>query len=304
MLNEMAVFSQVVDSGSFSAAARHLGLTTSAVSRHVGRLEAHLGERLLLRTTRALSLTELGQQVYDACARMLGSARDVHALAGSALAGPRGLLRLSAPVIFGQTWLAPRLPGFLAAYPDVNLQLTLADRYMDLVNDGVDLAIRISHSVAPGLAVRPLLTFRYLLIASPDYLLRQGTPDSPGALATHACCYLGFGDFGNEWTLHQDGRRVSVSVPSRLTINNSGAIVALAAAGGAIGLVPEFAAQQALQDGHVVRVLPDWEFDAPYTGSVQFVYTPGRHVALKIRAFIDYFLDAPAVSADGATASP
>lgn len=294
MLNEMAVFSQVVDSGSFSAAARHLGLTTSAVSRHVGRLEAHLGGRLLLRTTRALSVTELGQQVHDACGRMLGSARDVHALAGSARAGPNGLLRLSAPVVFGQTWLVPKLPGFLAAYPDVDLTLTLIDRYTDLVNDGVDLAIRISDSVAPGLASRPLLTFRYVLVASPGYLHEYGTPLTPGELATHACCHLGYGDFGGAWTLHKDGASVVVDVPARLTINNSGAIVAMAAAGGAIGLVPEFAAQEAVDDGRVVRILPQWELGEPYTGTVQFVYTPGRHVALKIRAFIDYVLGAAA----------
>lgn len=292
MLNEMAVFSQVVDSGSFSAAARHLDLTTSAVSRHVGRLEAHLGGRLLLRTTRALSLTELGQQVHEACGRMLGSARDVHALAGSARAGPNGMLRLSAPVVFGQTWLAPRLPGFLAACPEVDLKLTLIDRYIDLVNDGVDLAIRISDTVAPGLASRPLLTFRYVLIASPGYLLRHGTPTTPGELAAHACCHLGYGDFGGAWSLHLGDRKAVVDVSARLTVNNSGAIVAMAAAGGAIGLVPEFAAQEALDDGRVVRILPAWELGEPYTGSVQFVYTPGRHVALKIRAFIDYFIAA------------
>ncbi len=294
MLNEMAVFSQVVDSGSFSAAARHLGLTTSSVSRHVGRLEAHLGGRLLLRTTRALSLTELGRQVHEACGRMLGSARDVHALADSIQAGPRGLLRVSAPVVFGQVWLAPRLPGFLAAYPDVDLQLTLIERYVDLVNDGVDLAIRIADRVAPGLASRPLMAFRYLLIASPGYLLRHGAPGTPEALATHACCHLGYNNFGGAWTLHSEGRSASVDVAARLTVNNSAAIVAVAAAGGAIGLVPEFAAAEALAAGRVVRVLGDWEMGEPYTGSVQFVYTPGRHVASKIRAFIDYFLESPA----------
>lgn len=294
MLNEMAVFSQVVDCGSFSAAARQLGITTSAVSRHVGRLEAHLGGRLLLRTTRALSVTELGQQVHDACARMLASAREVHALAGSDRAAPNGTLRVSAPLVFGQHWLAPKLPGFLAAYPEVDLQLNLINRSVDLINDGVDVAIRIASTLAPGLASRPLCTFAYVLIASPDYLRRHGTPRTPEALAEHACCHLGYGRFGGSWTLNQGARSVTVNVTGRVLINHSAAIVALVAAGGAIGLVPDFAAADALRDGTVVRVLADWELGEPYTGAAHFVYTPGRHVALKIRAFIDYFVAAAA----------
>jgi DNA-binding transcriptional LysR family regulator len=292
MLNEMAVFSQVIDCGSFSAAARHLGITTSAVSRHVGRLEAHLGGRLLLRTTRALSVTELGQQVHDACARMLASAREVYALAGSDRAGPNGTLRVSAPLVFGQHWLAPKLPGFLAAYPDVDLQLNLINRPVDLVNDGVDVAIRIAEALAPGLASRPLCTFEYVLVASPGYLAERGAPATPEALVEHACCHLGYGRFGGAWTLHQGARSVTVNVKGRVLINHSAAIVALVAAGGAIGLVPDFAANDALRDGSVVRVLADWTVGAPYTGAVHVVYTPGRHVALKIRAFIDYIVAA------------
>lgn len=295
MLNEMPVFSQVVDSGSFSAAARHLVLTTSAVSRHVGRLEKHLGGRLLLRTTRALSLTELGQQVYASCERMLGNAREVHALAGSYGVSPTGTLRLGAPVVFGQNWLAPKLPGFLEKFPDVNVTLTLIDRPVDLVHDGVDLAIRIGDTVAPGLITRPLCTFEYVLIASPEYLRRHGTPAAPEELTNHCCSYLGYGRFGHDWTLTDGTRSVSVSVTGRLTINNSAALVAAVAEGGAIGLVPEFAAQSALGDGRVVRILAAWQLSEPYVGSAQFVYTPGRYIARKIRAFIDYFVsDGPA----------
>lgn len=294
MLNEMAVFSRVVDCGGFSAAARQLGLTTSAVSRHVGRLETHLGGRLLLRTTRALSVTELGQQVHDACARMLGNAREVHALADSYRAGPNGVLRVSAPIVFGQTWLAPKLPAFLATYPEVDLTLTLIDRPVDLVNDGVDLAIRIAPALAPGLATRPLATFPFVLIGAPDYLSRRGVPVAPEDLRHHQCCYLNNLPLGDSWTLQQGARRVTVKAAARLTINNSGAIVAMVAAGGAIGMVPEFAAQSALDSGRVVRILPNWELGEPHSSAVHFVYTPGRHVALKIRAFIDYFAAAAA----------
>jgi len=290
MLKEMAIFAQVVDSGGFSAAARHLGITTSAVSRHVTRLEGHLGGRLLLRTTRSLSLTELGEQVHAACARMLGTAREVHAMAGSYSARPNGVIRVSAPVVFGQTWLAPRLPGFLDACPEVDVRLTLVDRKVDLAEDGVDLAIRIARELAPGLAARPLCAMRYLLVASPAYLAQHGAPPTPGDLPSHRCCYLGYGSFGADWTLRRGATAARVQVRGRLTINNSAAIVALAESGGAIGLVPDFAAAAALAAGRLLQVLPDWEFEAPYTGSVHAVYTPGRHVALKVRALIDYLV--------------
>lgn len=290
MLNEMAVFAQVVDSGGFSAAARQLGITTSAVSRHVSRLEAHLGGRLLLRTTRALSLTELGQQVHGACVRLLGTAREVHAMAGSYGTRPTGVIRVSAPVVFGQTWLAPRLAGFLDACPEVDVRLTLIDRTVDLAEEGVDLAIRIARELAPGLAARPLCAMRYVLVAAPAYLASHPAPDTPEQLPRHRCCHLGYDRFGSSWTMARDGRQVRIEVPARLTINNSAAIVALVEGGGGIGLVPDFAADAALRAGRVRQVLPEWEFCEPYTGTVHAVYTPGRHVALKVRALIDYLV--------------
>lgn len=292
MLREMAIFAQVVDSGGFSAAARQLGLTTSAVSRHVTRLEAHLGGRLLHRTTRSLALTELGQQVHAACARMLSTAREIHLLAGSYSARPNGVMRVTAPIVFGQVWLAPKLPGFLAMYPEVEVRLTLVDRTVDLIEEGADVAIRIARELAPGLAARPLCGMRYVLAASPGYLAAHGAPDTPQALRDHPCVHLDYGPFGGQWTLHRGAEKVTLSVPSRLTINNSGAILAAVEAGGGIGLLPDFTARAALAEGRVVRLLPEWEFDEPYAGSVHAVYLPGPHLALKVRAFIDYLVAA------------
>ncbi|QDL56809.1 LysR family transcriptional regulator [Rhodoferax aquaticus] len=314
----MAVFSQVVDSGGFSAAARQLRLTTSAVSRHVTRLEQQLGGRLLQRTTRSIKLTELGAQVYAGCARMLSTAREVHTLAGSYSARPNGLVRLTAPVVFGQVWLAPRLPGFLARYPDVSVQLSLVDRNVDLVEDGVDLAIRISRELSPTLAARTVCAMRYVLVASPDYLATYGVPAHPADLQTHACIYLGYGAYGDTWTLHPlaqgadaktppkgkatgqgKGKRsesvalddtVQVKVASRAAVNNSAAIMAMVQAHGGIGLVPDFSAQAALASGAVHHVLPDWAMGEPYTGTVYAVYTPGPHLPLKTRALIDYLV--------------
>ncbi len=293
MLKEMAMFVQVVDSGGFSAAARLLGLTTSAVSRHVTRLEAHIGGRLLQRTTRKLALTELGQQVHAGSVRMLAAAREVHALAGTYSEHPTGVIKVSAPVVFGQVWLAPRLPGFLKQYPDVEVRLTLVDRNVDLIEEGVDLAIRIARELAPGLAARALCPMRYVLVASNTYLQQHGAPAIPQELPAHACISLGYGAFGQDWTMQAGTERATVHVPCRLTVNNSAAIMAAVEAGGGIGLVPDFAAQAALDGARVQRVLPAWDLSEPYAGTVHAVYTPGRHIALKIRALIDYLAEHP-----------
>ncbi|MDE2428831.1 MAG: LysR family transcriptional regulator [Burkholderiales bacterium] len=297
----MAIFVQVVDSGGFSAAARQLELTTSAVSRHVARLEAYMGGRLLQRTTRSLALTELGQQVHEGCSRMLSTAREIHALAGSYSARPNGVIRVTAPVVFGQVWLAPKLPGFLARYPEVDVQLTLVDRTVDLIDEGVDLAIRIARELAPGLAARPLCPLRYVLVASPDYLAKRGMPATPQELPQHQCIYLGYARFRENWTLEKGTQTASVRVPTRFTVNNSAAILAAVEAGGGIGLIPDFAALAPLEAQRVQQVLPDWEFKEPYTGSVHAVYLPGKYLALKIRALIDYLVEVQAAQTADAT---
>ncbi len=293
LLKEMAIFAQVVDSGSFSAASRQLGIATSAVSRHVSRLEAHMGGRLLQRTTRSLSLTELGQQVHAGCVRMMASAREVNALAGRYSAQPTGVIRVTAPIVFGQMWLSPRLPGFLARYPDVDIHLTLVDRTVDLIEEGEDLAIRIARELSPGLAARPLCAMTYVLVASPAYLDGHGEPAGPAALSQHRCVCLRHSELGGSWSMQRGDENVTVAVPTRITINNSAAVMAAVEAGGGIGLVSDFAAQAALDGGRVHRVLADWQVGEPHRRMIHAVYVPGRHIALKIRAFIDYLAASP-----------
>ncbi|KWR91309.1 LysR family transcriptional regulator [Cupriavidus sp. IDO] len=289
-LNAMAVFARVVECGSFSAAAQELGMTPSAVSRHVSRLEATLGASLLQRTTRAFALTELGQSVYAACARMTAAAREVTALGGDHTGEPHGVLRVSAPVSFGQAWLAPRLPALLARYPALELQITLADRMVDLVEEGLDVAIRIARELAPGLVARPLREVHYRLVASPAYVRQHGAPATPNDLPAARCLYLGYGAFGEHWTLRPKagGDSLSVRIPPRLTLNNSLAIVTMVERDAGIGLVPDFSAADGLADGRLVTVLDDWDILEPYVGTAYAVYTPTRHVAPKVRAFVDH----------------
>ena len=288
LLKEMAIFAQVVESGGFSAASRQLGIATSAVSRHVSRLEAHMGGRLLQRTTRSLSLTELGAQVHAGCVRMLASAREVNALAGRYSAQPTGVIRVTAPIVFGQMWLSPRLPGFLAQYPEVDVHLTLVDRTVDLIEEGEDLAIRIARELAPGLAARPLCAMTYVLVASQAYLDAHGTPATPAQLAQHRCICLRHSELGGSWSMQRGDERASVAVQTRVTINNSAAVMAAVEVGGGVGLVSDCAAQAALDTGRVRRVLEDWQVGDPHRRMIHAVYVPGRHIALKIRAFIDY----------------
>lgn len=295
LLSEMVVFARVVEARGFAPAARALGLTTSAVSRSVARLEAALGLKLLHRTTRAVSLTEDGAEVYPGCARLLQTARDVQSLAGRFASTPRGKLRVSAPPVFGELWLAPKLPGFFARWPEVEIELVLVDRVVDLVDEGFDLALRIvaPDALAPGLVARRLGEMGYVLVASPDYLQRRGRPATPAALASHACIWLGYGAFGERLQMQRDGEApVDVQLTGPLTVNNSAAILATVEAGLGIGLVPDFAAAAGLRDGRLERLLADWRFAGGYaTRGVHAVYAPTRHLPRKVRALIDHLAE-------------
>ncbi|MDH0863919.1 LysR family transcriptional regulator [Mitsuaria sp. GD03876] len=291
MFDEMAVFAQVVESGSFSAAGKRLSLPTSSVSRHVARLEKQLGARLLDRSTRAISMTELGQQVYAACRRMTAAAQDVHAMAGVYGAKPIGTVRVSAPVVFGQLWIAPRLPEFVARHPEVNVDLMLTDRTVDLIEEGIDIAFRIAREIAPGLVSRRLMTIGQQLVASVDYAKRHPLPTEPSALNDHALIQFNFERF-ERWTFQREGEECQVLPASRIRSNNSGATLAMVEAGGGIGLMPAYVAAPGIAAGRLVPVLPEWRLHETFCSDVHMVYTPGKHLPLKTRALIDFLVGA------------
>ena len=287
MLNEMAAFAHVVHYGGFSQAARILGVEPSSVSRSVARLEKSLGAKVLVRNTRSLALTELGSKVYGECEKLLSAARGVADLAGRYSASPMGLLRVSAPVVLGQLWLAPLLARFMAACPDVDLQLSLSDQLVDLIDGQIDVAVRIAAELPQGYAARRLFDVAYLLVASPAYLAAHPGLDHPDQLGAHTCLHLGYGAFGPVWPFRRGEDSAKVTVPSRYAINNSQALCTALEDGAGLGVVPDFTARAALAAGRLVHVFPDWTLDGTYARAVFAIHAAGPQVAPKVRAFVD-----------------
>ena len=290
-LDEMVVFARVVEFGGFSAAARRLGMTTSAVSRSVSRLESHIGGRLLNRSTRAISVTELGRKVHTACAAIAETAREIEAFAGHYAGTPSGRLKISAPVAHGRLCVLPVLCHFLDEYPEIEVQLDLTERIVDVVGESYDVAIRAVPSLPPGMVARPLMHTRTILVASPRYLSIAGAPSDPSDIAAHAGVYTDIGESPRELILRQGATERRTLLPARMTINDSSAIVAAVLDGRGIGIVADYAAAAGLRDGSLVPVLPEWAIVDPRTNlMVHAIYSPTRHLPRKVRAFIDYFV--------------
>ena len=283
----MVVFARVVDAGSFSGAARQLGLTPSAVSRQVARLEGVLRVRLLERTTRKLRLTEAGSAAFTRCQALVAAAREVMALSDSQSATPRGLVRVSMPKAFGRQVVHPLMPSFLARYPEVDVQLIITDRTVDLFEESVDLAIRITDAPPPGLAGRPLTTIRHLVCASSQYLAAHGTPAHPRDLAQHSCLYLGEDERDRHWRFQRGAEEATVRVSGRYVANHSEVRLDGARQHLGIASLPEFTAREALAKADLVTVLDDWEHKTDYAGMAWLLYPPNRFLAAKLRVWID-----------------
>lgn len=287
-LTEMATFVRVVETGSFSAAAMQLGITPSAVSRQVGRLERALSTRLLERTTRKLRLSESGAEAFKRCQEMVFAARSVMAMGGTFNGEAEGLIRVSVPKAFGRFVVHPYIPEFLRQHPKVDVQLILNDRYVDLIDDNVDLVIRITDQPAPGLAGRPLMLVEHLICASPAYLNASGHPQHPRDLTKHSCLYLGENTNDRQWKFKKDAESVTVTVHGRYIANHTEVRLEGVLENFGIGSLPFFTARKAMQAGLITRVLPDWDFIASYYGTAWILYSPTRYLSPKLRAFIDY----------------
>ena len=275
------MFLAVVETGSFAAAAARLGTGSGQASKLVARLEADLGVKLLNRTTRALSLTQAGQAYAERLRALVEAWDDLETEVQNAAVSPRGLIRLTAPLSFGTTRLAPLLARFAADFPEIALEVHFADRVVNLVEEGFDAAIRVGTPTDTTLTGRKLCTARVLTLASPAYLATHGTPKVPEDLANHPCIIdLNFRE-PHRWPF----RTAKVAVSGRLAFSNATACLAAAEAGLGIASVPDFVADAALADGRVVPILTD--FDPPLLG-VFALYPSGRHLPAKVRVLVDF----------------
>ena len=291
LLPDMAVFALVVERGSFSAAARQLGMTPSAISRQVARLESALGVRLLERSTRQLRLTEAGDATLQRCRSMLDAADEAVQLAQQQHARPQGTVRVSMPKAFGRFVVAPLIPAFLAAYPQVNVELFISDRDVDPLAEGLDFTVRVTDSPPPGMAGRPLMPIRQLLCASPQYLASHGRPGHPRELANHLCLYLAEHAGDKRWQLRRGNEQLSVTVQGRYATNHSELRLQGVLAHLGIAPLPHCTAQAALAAGQIETVLDDWEFTTAYRGMAWLLYPPNRYLPPKVRVLIDYLAD-------------
>jgi len=285
-LGEMQAFIAVVDQGGFTGAADRLGISKSAVSKHVSALEARLGARLLNRTTRRVSPTEIGLQYYDRARAVLDTAEEADALVAAHQESPRGKLKVSAPLSFGTLHLSPLIAEFLCDHPDVSIDLSLDDRRIDLIDGGFDIAIRIGTLEDSSLMARKLATLRRLFVASPGYLEAQGKPATLAELSRHQLLHYSFLSSGNFWKVNTPtGEERQVRTGGRIAANNGEILVDAAIAGLGIAYCPAFLASRALASGTLVEILAD--HPQPDT-DLHAVYPPGRYVQPKTRAFIDF----------------
>ena len=287
-LDAMEVFAEVVEAESFSGAARALGISKSAVSKQIGRLEDRLGVRLLNRTTRRLSLTEAGAGYYEASRRVLDEALAAETAVSSLAAAPRGLLKLNAPMSFGFLHLARAIPAFHARHPQIVVDAAMNDRFVDLVEEGYDLAIRISELRDSSLIARRLAPSRTLLCASPDYLARRGEPRQPQDLKDHDCLIYSAIDLPQEWRFAGPNGPVRVKVKGPFQANNGDALCSAAMAGMGIVRLPTFIAGEHLVAGRLVPVMCG--FPAGEQG-IYAVYPHSRNLSAKVRAFVDFLAE-------------
>lgn len=285
-LTSMAVFATVVDANSFSAAAAQLGLSKSAVSKQVSSLERRLGTQLLNRTTRRLGLTEAGAALYERCARIMSELADAQAELGQMHGQPRGLLRVSAPVSFGKQHIAPQLGHFLRENPEVHIDLSLSDRFVDLIEERFDCAVRVAQLPDSSLMARRLAPARRVVCGSPAYFKRHGLPHTPDDLRQHNCLQYSYLASSNGWPFAGPNGNFTVRVAGNLETNNGDVLREAALNGVGIALIPTFMIGDDLRAGRLQAVLT--EFDG-WQASVYAVYPATRHVAPKVRAFVDYF---------------
>lgn len=285
-LTDIAVFIQVVDAGSFTAAADKLGLSKSVISKYVSRLENRLGARLLNRSTRKLSLTEVGRGFYQRSQQGLRELEEAEAEVSRLQAAPRGVLRINSPMSFGILHISPVLPEFLRLYPDLAVDMSLDDRRIDLVEDGFDLAIRIGDLPDSSLVARRLGPCRHVVCGTPAYFEQHGTPRTPDELRNHNAITFRYQDSPSEWHfVSPNGGSVRVPVSGTIQMNNSLGLREALLQDAGITLTPSFVVGADIKTGRLKAVLTEYR---ALELSIYAVYAERRHLSPKVRAFIDF----------------
>lgn len=288
-LEGLPVFVRTVREGSFSAAARALDLTPSAVSKQIGRLEDRLSVRLFNRTTRRLSLTEEGAAFYERAGRILADLEDAAESISGLKAEPRGRLRITLPTAFGILHLLPALPDYLGRHPEVTLEIDLNDRFVNMVEEGFDLALRVGDLEDSSLIGRRLAANRRVLAAAPGYLAGRTAPQRPADLAEHDCLIYTYRAQRHEWHLvDENGKECVVSVAGKIETNNPMMMREAALAGLGVVLLPLWIIGPDLKAGRLRRLLPTHHWP---DNAIQAVYPPGRHLSAKVRSFLDFLVE-------------
>lgn len=285
----LRVFRRVIELNGFAAAARDLDLSNAAVSKFIKDLEADLGTPLILRTTRSLRLTDTGHDYFNQITRILDDLGKADDAVRSSGAEPRGVLRVSAPLSLGLVLLSAILARFAVRYPELDLDVEFGDQPVDLIEGRFDLAIRGGLLRDSSLKARKLMDIERVVCASPDYLSRCGTPESPEDLSGHRCLTYSLSATPRSWVLERDGESVRIAVDGGFRANNSLAVREAAIEGLGVALLPKIYVVDALESGRLVRVLPDWRGEVH---ALYGVYPQHREASLKVRSLLDFLVDA------------
>ncbi|WP_025821880.1 LysR family transcriptional regulator [Shewanella marina] len=284
-LGAMRVFIRVVQTGSFSATARELHTTQATISKKIAALELKLAGKLLIRSSRELSLTEIGAEYYDRCVAIISEIDEAEANVRSHIASPQGVIKISAPVTFGNKFIAPILAEFLQRYPDIKVNLALSDAHVDIIADGIDVAIRARELEDSSLVARHLFDNPNVLIASADYLAKFGEPKQPQQLKLHNCIIYSMSANNNIWHFSFNGEKQTVVISGNCQSDSCDVILQLILDGVGIGLLPIWMVSEQLQSGRLIQLMPDYESKPlPFHA----IYPKHRYVPLKIRCFVDY----------------
>lgn len=289
-LTSMAVFVKASDLGSFAAAAEAMGMSPQMVAKHVVFLEDRLGTTLLHRTTRRQSLTEVGRAYYDRCKQLLTEVEAAESIAQDMRSQPKGVLRVNAPMTFGAFSLAPFVTRYLDRYPDMQIDLTLNDRFVDPLEEGYEVMVRVGEVDDTSLIAHPLAPYRLIACASPDYLARRGTPRTPSELELHDCLPYAYWSpsIPCRWQFTRKGRTEDVRATGRIRSNDWKALLHAAKEGFGVTLGPESVLDAEIAAGHLVRVLPDYEGPAR---PMHVLYPAGRRPTVKVRSFVDAIIE-------------